>query len=142
MADVLDVAQEIIELRGEMTAMKLQKLVYYAQAWHLVWAEHPLFSNRIEAWRDGPVCPDLWRMHANSFLVSDIQGGNSNRLTSREKRTISKVVKFYGKKTAQWLSDLTHMEDPWVKARRDSAPGERSNAVISHASMHRYYSSL
>jgi len=142
MADVLDVAAEILEQHGELTAMKLQKLVYYAQAWHLVWAEEPMFKNRIEAWKDGPVCPDLFKVHASHFKVSRIAGGNSEKLSRREKKTIQKVLKYYGKRTAQWLSDLTHMEDPWMDARRDADPGERSNAEITHRAMHRYYSAL
>lgn len=142
MADVFDVAQEILDQSGEMTAMKLQKLVYYAQAWHLVWAEQPLFANRIEAWKDGPVCPDLWKAHANLFLVRKVPSGDPENLSKREKRSIEKVLKYYGKRNAQWLSDLTHMEAPWADARRDADPGERSNATISHAAMHRYYSAL
>ncbi|WP_307850044.1 MULTISPECIES: type II toxin-antitoxin system antitoxin SocA domain-containing protein [unclassified Saccharopolyspora] len=42
-----------------MTAMKLQKLVYYSQAWHLVWDERPLFDEPVQAWANGPVVPDL-----------------------------------------------------------------------------------
>jgi len=54
---VIDVSRYILERMGEMTAMKLQKLCYYAQAWSLVWDERPLFDERIEAWANGPVCP-------------------------------------------------------------------------------------
>jgi hypothetical protein len=48
-----DVAAYILKQTGEITAMKLQKLVYYSQAWSLVWDEEPLFSERVEAWRMG-----------------------------------------------------------------------------------------
>lgn len=142
MADVFDVAQYILERQGEMTAMKLQKLVYYAQAWHTVWADNTLFANSIEAWKDGPVCPDLWREHASAFRVSKLSKGDSDSLTKREKRTIKQVLEFYGKRSAQWLSDLTHDEDPWLDARRGIRPGERSNAVIAPRAMQEYYSAL
>jgi uncharacterized phage-associated protein len=88
MADVFDVAQFILEECGEVSAMKLQKLVYYSQAWHAVWTDKELFENRIEAWKDGPVCPDLWREHAQMFTVKSIRNGVSENLTKREKRTI------------------------------------------------------
>jgi uncharacterized phage-associated protein len=55
MAKVSDVAEYILEKVGETTAMKLQKLVYYSQAWHLAWTEQPLFKDKIEAWCNGPV---------------------------------------------------------------------------------------
>ena len=51
---VFDVAAYILEQKGSMTTMKLQKLVYYSQAWSLVWDEKPLFEEAIEAWANGP----------------------------------------------------------------------------------------
>ncbi len=47
MATAHDVADFILAKLGAMSAMKLQKLVYYSQAWHLTWAEKPLFENQI-----------------------------------------------------------------------------------------------
>jgi uncharacterized phage-associated protein len=142
MANVFDVAEFILRERGEMTAMKLQKLVYYSQAWHIAWTDNVLFHNRIEAWKDGPVCPDLWREHANSFRVGRVDKGNPAILNVREQGTVKKVLKFYGSKSPQWLSDLTHSEDPWKDARRGVPSLERSTAEITPASMARYYSSL
>ena len=142
MASVFDVAQYILEKQGAMSAMKLQKLVYYAQAWHTVWADKQLFKHSIEAWKDGPVCPDLWREHANQFRVAKIAKGDSKALTPREKKTINQVLDFYGEHSAQWLSDLSHAEDPWLDARRGTKPGARSNAVITPKAMQRYYASL
>ncbi|MCG7276629.1 Panacea domain-containing protein [Corynebacterium singulare] len=50
MARVNDVARYILEnVDSGVSTMKLQKLVYYAQAWSLVWDEKPLFNSRIEA---------------------------------------------------------------------------------------------
>ncbi|MGW0920666.1 Panacea domain-containing protein [Streptomyces sp. NPDC002755] len=46
-----------------MTAMKLQKLVYYCQAWHLVWEGRALFPEAIRAWASGPVCPAVYELH-------------------------------------------------------------------------------
>jgi uncharacterized phage-associated protein len=55
MPSVLDVAQYILQRSGGMTTGKLQKLVYYSQAWSLVWDQRPLFNERIEAWANGPI---------------------------------------------------------------------------------------
>jgi uncharacterized phage-associated protein len=43
--------------------MKLQKLVYYAQAWALVWDDEPIFDEEIEAWANGPVVRGLYEAH-------------------------------------------------------------------------------
>jgi uncharacterized phage-associated protein len=52
------------------------------------------------------------------------------------------VLNTYGKKTSQWLSDLTHAESPWRDARGDLAPGERGSSEITPAAMAEYYGSL
>ncbi len=55
MASAHDVGKYVLEKRGSMTTWKLQKLVYYSKAWHLVWEGEPLFPEHIEAWANGPV---------------------------------------------------------------------------------------
>lgn len=142
MPTVHDVAAYILEKMGEMTAMKLQKLVYYSQAWSLVWDEKPLFRERIEAWANGPVAPVLYQEHKGNFKVRKWSHGNAEVLSQEARDTIDGVLAFYGKKSSQWLSDLTHSEKPWQDARGRLAPGERGTQVISHSSMAEYYSSL
>ena len=143
MASVLDVAKYILWRHGPMSAMKLQKLVYYSQAWSLVWDERPLFRDRIEAWANGPVCPRLYSVHRGHFEVtSDMIPGDVTVLDETAKETISCVLDFYGDKSAQWLSDLTHNERPWLEARHGLAPGERGSREISQAAMAEYYESL
>lgn len=143
MANVFNVAKYILEKQGEMTTMKLQKLVYYSQAWHVVWEEKPLFENDIQAWINGPVVPDLYERHCGKFIVSskDISV-SSESLTEIEKENIDKVLAFYGDKSSQWLSDLTHSESPWIEARKELAPNERGKSVITLQSMAEYYESL
>ena len=143
MATVLDVAAYILTRAGSMTAMKLQKLVYYTQAWSLVWDDRPLFPDRIEAWANGPVSPALYRWHQGRFSVGpDPLPGNSAAIDEIGRETVDAVLKFYGDKKAQWLSDLSHSEAPWIEARHGLASGERGNSEITHAAMVEYYSSL
>jgi uncharacterized phage-associated protein len=66
---VVDIAEYILEQLGEITTMKLHKLLYYCQAWHLVWDEEPLFEARIEAWANGPVAPEIYELHRGIFKV-------------------------------------------------------------------------
>ena len=124
-----------------MSAMKLQKLVYYAQAWSLVWDERPLFKARIEAWAYGPVAPTLYRKHRGEWQVSEIEG-NINHLDWDAKETIDAILDYYGDKSPRWLVDLTHMEDPWREARGNLPASARSGAEITHAAMAEYYGGL
>ena len=142
MANVYDVAQYILEEHGEMTAMKLQKLVYYSQAWHIAWTDNVLFPERIEAWADGPVCPALFAAHKGYFRVSKLRKGSAAELTVDEKSTIRSILKFYGDKSPQWLSDLTHMEDPWRTARHGIPDKQPSSAEITPQVLGEYYASL
>ena len=144
MANVFDVAKYILEKKGEMTAMKLQKLVYYSQAWHAVWEETPLFEDPIQAWVNGPVAPSLYDLHRGKFFVnvSDIPCDLTTFLTDFEKENIDRVLSFYGDKSSQWLSDLTHSEEPWIAAREGLAPNDRGNREISVSSMAEYYEAL
>lgn len=141
MASVCDVAAYILRQRGPMTAWKLQKLVYYSQAWSLVWDERPLFPERIEAWANGPVCPTLYNLHRGQFTVSEIDGDPA-KIDSDGLETIDAVLQYYGDKPAQWLSDLTHAEAPWRDARGDLPPGRSCCAEITHEAMAAYYESL
>lgn len=144
MATIFEVAKYITERLGEVSAMKLQKLMYYSQAWHLVWEEEPLFPNDFQAWANGPVLPTLYNRHRGMFKVdaSLFDDANSGNLSEVERANIEKVLAFYGDKTAQWLSDLTHKENPWLEARGDLAVGAPSDAIIPQAAIHEYYSSL
>lgn len=142
MASAHDVAAYILAKKGEMTAMRLQKLVYYAQAWSLVWDEEPLFEERIEAWANGPVVPALYAEHKGLFKVSTWKKGHPKRLTAKQRESIDAVLQYYGDRPSQWLSDLTHRESPWLDARQGLGPGERGSQLISHASMAEYYGGL
>lgn len=142
MANVFDVAQYILEKAGSMTAWKLQKLVYYSQAWSLVWDERPLFNERIEAWANGPVCPDLYSEHRGQFTVNRIARGNPNAIDRIGRETIDAVLSYYGDKHPQWLSDLSHAEAPWKDARGDLPPGASCQREITHEAMAAYYEAV
>lgn len=143
MTSVLDVATYILDRKGPVTAMKLQKLCYYSQAWSLVWDDEALFRERVEAWANGPVVPALYEQHRGEFEIEPgTIGGNPDALTESERETIDAVLGHYGDKSSQWLSELTHEEEPWENARKGLAPGERGCKPISRAAMAEYYGSL
>ncbi|OPX26067.1 MAG: hypothetical protein B1H05_03025 [Candidatus Cloacimonas sp. 4484_140] len=142
--NVYDVASYILSKLGSISTMKLQKLVYYSQAWSLVWDEEPLFPERIEAWANGPVIPRLFFQHKGFFKISmsELGLGNQNKLNNKQKETIDVVLDYYGNKSAQWLIELSHMEKPWIETRRGLRDGEESNREIPLDLISQYYSSL
>ena len=138
----LDVAEYILNKTGPISTMKLQKLVYYCQAWSLVWDENPIFYENIEAWANGPVIRELFNYHRGMFQIEKVFTGNPALLNETQIETIDAVLDFYGKKSAQWLIELSHNEEPWKQARRGLSEPERGSRVISLESMAYYYSSL
>ena len=68
--------------------------------------------------------------------------GNSGVFSPAQRETISHVLNYYGEKDAQWLSQLTHLEDPWRQARQNLPAGAPSKAIVSKESMAMYYESL
>ena len=119
MAHVHDVAAYILREQAPMTAMKLQKLCYYAYGYHLAWEERPLFPERFEAWANGPVCPQLYQLHRGRFRL--LQGeipGDPEVLDDGEAESVSLVLGTYGRFTAHQLSAMSHREPPWIQARK------------------------
>lgn len=143
MANVFDVAKYILERQGRLSTMKLQKLCYYSQAWSLVWDDEPLFEEEFEAWANGPVCPELFFATQGKFSVcANDENGSSDNLSLNQKETIDIVLDSYAQHDAQWLSRLTHMEEPWIQARHNVSEGYGSHNIISKESMAIYYGGL
>lgn len=143
MANVFDTAKYILEKSGEMSTMKLQKLCYYSQAWSLVWDDSPLFDEDFQAWANGPVCPELFFKTQGKYSVTaDDETGGLGDLSDNQKDTITRVFDYYGSHDAQWLSQLTHMEDPWIKARQGMPSGAGCSNIITKESMAMYYGGL
>lgn len=91
-----------------------------------------MFQEEFQAWANGPVCPELFFKTKGSCSVnaSDETGGIGD-LSEEQKDTINRVLDYYGKHDAQWLSQLTHMEEPWIKAREGVPSGAGCNQIIT-----------
>ncbi|MBN1477922.1 DUF4065 domain-containing protein [Candidatus Sumerlaeota bacterium] len=143
MTTAKDVAAYILKKLGSMSTWKLQKLLYYSQAWALVWDEKRLFPDKIKAWANGPVVPSVYALHKGRYRISNLPQGNAENLSDENCATVDAVLKFYGPKPAQWLSDLTHAEKPWKDARAGVPEWERNHSPeITPEAMAEYYGSL
>lgn len=142
MPSVHDIAAYMLRQHGPMSTWKLQKLVYYAQAWHLVWEENPLFHARIEAWANGPVIPELYRHHRGRFTVDTWSKGDPSALDEQARETVDAVLRGYGRMSGRQLSHLAHSEAPWREARRGLEPTDRSTRPITPQAMQSFYTAL
>ncbi|MDI9409246.1 MAG: DUF4065 domain-containing protein [Candidatus Pacebacteria bacterium] len=141
---LMAVVNHILAAKGEMSAARLQKLVFYCQAYSLAWDGVPLFDNRIEAWIFGPVIPDLYNSHEDytDVKLDFFKTFPAAQLSENEIDSIDAVLDGIGDRTGQWLSDLSHTEDPWIDARKGLDENVNGTNLISHESMKSYYSQV
>ena len=144
MATIYDVAKYLLDNVGPMSTWKLHKLCYYSQVWTLAWDSKELFPEEFEAWRNGPVNPDLFRQHKGVFMIDSdkLKVGDASALSPTQQENIDLIIRDYGDKDAYWLREQTHGEDPWKDVRGELSPYTHSNRVITKESMGLYYGGL
>ncbi len=117
----------------------MQKLCYYAQAMYLAIYDKPLFEEKIEAWRKGPVIKDVYDLYRwnNSSLKK-----NDDIIILPEEESVLKVINsVYGFKTSNELIESTHKEKPW-KQFEDVAKDRNNNPEIPQKDIKEYYTDL
>jgi uncharacterized phage-associated protein len=138
----IDVAKYFIWLANEtgsfISNLKLQKLVYYSQAWHLALYDHPLFEEDFQAWVHGPVIPSLYQKY-QSFGWQPILEDASPMLPEDVSQFLGEVAEEYFACDAYELEQMTHAEYPWDLARGDLPSDIPSNEVINKEWMKEYY---
>lgn len=130
-----------VEKRAEslITPLKLQKLLYYAQAWSLVFKGEALFYEDIEAWVHGPVIPPVYQRYKHHAYNLIPQEDLSSKLAANEIDILNLVLTSYGKQSAKFLEELTHSEYPWLRAREGLRADQISSKKISIRDMRSYY---
>jgi uncharacterized phage-associated protein len=144
--DAIDVAKYFLkmvdmEVGESVTHLKLQKLVYYAQAWTLAFLGKPLFAEDFEAWQHGPVIPSLY-FHFKDYSYNPIPKSvlpNENVFSDEEKNVLDIVWDVYSKFDAKHLEKISHNEKPWNAARGDCKEDDKCNEVISKEVIKEYY---
>lgn len=154
------IAQYVVlycNLKGiEISHLKLQKLLYYIQSWHLVYYDNSLiFEDVPEAWLNGPVYTSIYsdyfhtkRFKMNDFITVDkdqIEMEKEftylNEMLSDKAELVNTVLLRYSTLSAEKLVLLTHCELPWNNAR-EKCKDLSCKEKISLNDMYSYYTSL
>jgi uncharacterized phage-associated protein len=122
-----------------LSNLKLQKLLYYVQAWHLAVFERPLFSEKFQAWIHGPVIPELYDRYRSYQWRNIDEAVERPDLDDRTIAFIEEVLEEYAPLDARRLEYLIHREDPWIEARKGVAVDEPCSATIDENVMKMYY---
>lgn len=142
MASVFDIADFFVQIASQneddqMTNLKLNKLLYYAQGVFLSRTGKPLFKEDIQAWPLGPVVPAIYHKYkicGKNTISADEDTLNRSLFTEEELETLLDIVREFGQYTGAKLVDLTHQPDtPWSIAR------EAGNVTISIYDIKNYF---
>lgn len=140
---VFDVANFFLS-KDKMTPKKLQKLTYYAEAWHQALLNRPLIEDEsFQAWVHGPVAPSLYQEY-KQYGWNPIPKREEEAVDFNEESSsiLESVWETYGDQDGNSLEALTHNEAPWRNARAGLEPNVNSNVVISTEDMKNYYRSI
>ncbi|MFD6939632.1 Panacea domain-containing protein [Streptomyces goshikiensis] len=146
MATVADVAAYILRDHSPMSAMKLQKLCYFAYGYHLAWEDRQLFPERFEAWANGPVVYELYHQHRGQYRLAagDIKGDPAV-LDLDERESVDAVLDSFKSYTAHELSAMTHRPGPWLDARKRAGMEDdlqRSNEELLDEDIEDFFGAL
>lgn len=127
-----DIARELRRRVPGAGVVKIHKLLYYCQGWHLTWSGQPLFRESVDAWANGPVVADLWHDEDKGRPAPA-----KTELNEEALGTVGYVVARYGGLSGKDLIHLTHGEDPWMNV---SESDSWSSPEISHADLAAFFS--
>lgn len=141
-----DIAKYIIhsfqEVGDQLSNMKLQKLLYYVQGWHLANFDVPAFEEHLEAWTLGPVQPDVYNDY-KKFDFRPITEGIPRQDLKDENlcALIDEILDTYGNETGFALYHMTCQEAPWLTTRGNLSDTEPSHRKIKNSLMLNFFKS-
>lgn len=133
MHTVHDAAAHIVDhFDHPITTMKMQKLAYFAQGWAYDLLGRHMFAEDFQAWRNGPVCSELFQKHRGKYMLSSWPHGSSANLPEEEKIVLDAVLRNFGALSGEQLSEFTHEPGtPWDRVRQEQrVPSGKPTAAV------------
>jgi len=126
-------AQQDENAGDTISNLKLQKLLYYAQGYHLGMFSSPLFPERIEAWTHGPVVSAVYHKYKtfSGGAILPTEEISLKQFTRSQVDFLNEIYNVFGQYSAWKLRDMTHNEDPWKETPL--------NCEISRSVMQNYF---
>jgi uncharacterized phage-associated protein len=111
------------ESGDNISNLKLQKLLYYAQGFHLAMQGESLFPESLVAWKHGPVVRPIWRKYkACGFnAIARPENYQADDYAPEIRELLDAVYATYGQFTPKRLEQMTHKEPPWQKTPPNGA---------------------
>lgn len=134
---------ECYERDLRITNLKLQKLLYYAEAWSLASRDEALFDEPFQAWIHGPVLASQYQRFKAKWGWQPIwEKVDRPQLDEKLRLHLVEIVEMFGSVPDHVLTTRTQSEAPWIEARGDLDPATRSDAPISKDAVRIYYKAV
>jgi len=135
---IMKAAGYLKQKKDDLSSFRLQKLLYYAQAISVVFKPEPIFIDLPEAWANGPAYPEVYYKNKDRLIDNSL----GDLLTNEEREVVDCVLECFGRYDGDTLVEITHREDPWIKARGNLPPEAPSNEIITLESIIEYFSKI
>ena len=147
--DSIVLSNYILKHYGPMSHLKLQKLLFYCDAYCLAYFGQELVTDKFEAWVHGPVSRRVYENPRDkSILYSDVSYSEQDgvdvdkafsKLTQDQQSLVTAVLKDLSTWTGPELETATHRETPWRQARAGRSEAEKCHELISKKTTMDYY---
>lgn len=141
--NALDVAKWFVNKFTEygdlITHLKVQKLLYYAEAWTQTILNRQLFLEDMQAWAHGPVVPEVFHFYKDYGWHPLPPMDISESFDKDVLDMLEQIYDVYGEFTAKTLENMTHSDKPWIDARMSLPPEARCENVIEKAAIKSYF---
>ncbi|MBS5926127.1 MAG: type II toxin-antitoxin system antitoxin SocA domain-containing protein [Clostridium paraputrificum] len=137
----IDIIANYILSKRSVTPKALQKILYYSQGFYNAFYNSWLFNETPEAWVHGPVYKHIYKKY-NSFKYEPITIFDENiinNLNNDDKTFLNCIIKCYGCYTGDILEEVTHLELPWIKARKGISKTASSSNKILKEDINKYF---
>ena len=144
--DIYDFANYFLKIvdrdsGSTITPLKLQKILYYAQGYYLALYNKSLFKEDFQAWAHGPANPGIYNKYKDVGYdaIDEPDPKEVIKFDSETSNFLSDIWNTFGIYDGKYLEELTHKEEPWIKAREGYEPGEKCNVVIKKEDMQAFF---
>ena len=132
----LSVAQYIILREAEegrpVSNLRLQKLLYFVEAYFFLSTGEPCFVDRMEAWDFGPVVPEVYHKYKRfgSMIIQETDDSLAQEIELSDQEKIDEMLDACADKSTRELVEITHQQEPWKSAYRNKFSNEITQESI------------
>lgn len=133
------VASYLLRQKVDITPLVLQKALYYSQGFFYAFHHMFLFPDDAQAWVHGPVYKDIYHAYQKD---QEQFFRYVPKLTKEEQEILDVILRYICCYKGEVLTQLTHLEQPWLQARKDLSRNTKTDRVIKKDKIAAYFETI